>query len=174
MQLNVSQLLQETVGSIREYEIDETAEIIDDGQEYQIQGQCRLLRTPRSILVKCTLSAEVELSCCRCLGQFRQPLKINFEEEYLPTVDVHSGAPLPSPEEPSAFTIDERHILDLMEGIHQYALMAIPMKPLCVKDCAGLCQRCGQNLNQGKCDCPAEDIDPRWSKLAELRQPLKK
>jgi uncharacterized protein len=174
MQINVSQLLQEPVGSTRDYEIDEAAEIIGDGQEYQIQGQCRMLRTPRSILVKCSLSTEVELSCCRCLGRFRQPLKINFEEEYLPTVDVHSGVPLPSLEETSAFIIDEHHILDLDEGIRQYALMAIPMKPLCDKDCAGLCQKCGKNLNQGKCDCPAEDIDPRWSKLAELRRPLAK
>jgi uncharacterized protein len=81
---------------------------------------------------------------------------------------------LPSPEEPSAFTIDEHHILDLTEGIRQYALMAIPMKPLCNKDCAGLCQKCGQNLNQGKCNCPAEEIDPRWSKLAGLRHSLTK
>jgi uncharacterized protein len=174
MQINVSQLLQEPVGSTREYEIDEAAEIIGDGREYQIKGQCRLLRTPRSILVKCAMDTEVELRCCRCLNRFRQPLKIDFEEEYLPTVDVHSGAPLALPEESSAFTIDEYHILDLTEGIRQYALMAIPMKPLCGPDCAGLCPRCGQNLNQGKCDCPTEEIDPRWSKLAELRRPLTK
>jgi uncharacterized protein len=174
MQINVSQLLQEPIGSTRDYEINEAAEIIGDGKEYQIQGQCWLLRTQRSILVKCALSTEVELSCGRCLRRFRQPLKINFEEEYLPTVDVHSGVTLPSPEEPSAFTIDEHHILDLTEGIRQYALMAIPMKPLCNKDCAGLCQKCGQNLNQGKCNCPAEEIDPRWSKLAGLRHSLTK
>jgi uncharacterized protein len=47
--------------------------------------------------------------------------------------------------------------------------MAVPMKALCDEDCAGLCQKCGQNLNQGKCDCPAEEIDPRWAKLNELK-----
>jgi uncharacterized protein len=174
MQINVSQLLQESIGSTREYEINEAAEIIGDNKEYRIKGRCRLLHTQRSILVKCKLNTEVELICCRCLGCFHQPLEIAFEEEYLPTVDVNSGAPLPSPEDAGAFTIDEHHILDLAEGIRQYSLMAIPIKPLCDENCAGLCQRCGQNLNRGKCNCPAEDIDPRWSKLVELQQPLKK
>jgi uncharacterized protein len=169
MQINVSQLLQEPIGSTREYEINAAAEIIGDSHEYKIQGKCRLLRTQRSILVKCVLSSEVELDCCRCLGRFRQPLKIQFEEEYLPTVDVHSGAPLPSPEEVSAFTIDEHHTIDLTDAVRQYSLMALPMKALCAEDCAGLCQKCGQNLNQGKCGCPEKDFDSRWSKLAELR-----
>jgi uncharacterized protein len=168
MQINVSQLLQEPIGSTREYEINEAIEIIGDGREYNVQGKCRLLRTQRSILVKCTLSTEVELTCSRCLCRFRHPLKIKFEEEYLPTVDVHSGSPLPSPEEASAFTIDESHILDLTEGVRQYSLMAMPMKALCDEECAGLCQKCGQNLNHGKCNCPAEDIDPRWSELTKL------
>lgn len=168
MEINVSQLLQEPIGSTRQYEINETAEIIGDGNTYNIQGKCHLLRTQRSLLVKCTLKTEVELTCSRCLGRFRHPFKIKFEEEYIPTVDIHSGSPLPSPEEASTFTIDERHTLDLTEAVRQYSLMAIPMKALCDEDCAGLCQKCGHNLNQGKCDCPAEDIDPRWSELTKL------
>lgn len=168
MQINVSQLLQDPIGSTREYRVDEAADIIGDGREYNVRGDCHLLRTQRSILVKCALDTEVELTCNRCLGQFRHPLKINFEEEFLPTVDVVSGAPLPLPEEAGYFTIDERHTLDLTEAIRQYAVMAIPMKVLCDKDCAGLCPKCGQNLNQGKCDCPAQEVDPRWSELTKL------
>lgn len=168
MQLNVSQLLQEHIGAMRDYEINEAADIIGDGKKYTFQGECHLLRTQRSILVKCALNTEVELTCNRCLGQFRHPLKTNFEEEYLPTVDVVSGAPLPMPEEASTFTIDEHHTIDLTEAIRQYAVMAVPMKALCDKDCAGLCPKCGHNLNQGKCDCPAQEIDPRWSELTKL------
>jgi uncharacterized protein len=96
-------------------------------------------------------------------------LKIRFEEEFLPTIDAESGAPLPSPEEASVFTIDEQHTLDLTEAVRQYSLLAIPMKTLCKKNCAGLCPTCGKNLNEGQCDCPKDDIDPRWSKLAELK-----
>jgi uncharacterized protein len=95
-------------------------------------------------------------------------LKINFEEEFLPTVDATSGMPLPPPDDAGAFTIDEQHILDLTEAVRQYSLMAIPIKALCREDCAGLCQTCGKNLNEGTCDCAAPDIDPRWAKLTKL------
>ncbi len=168
MQINVSQLLQEPIGAMRDYQVNEATDIIGDGKKYAFQGECHLLRTQRSILVKCALNTEVELTCNRCLSQFRHPLKINFEEEYLPTVDVVSGAPLPMPEEASIFTIDARHTIDLTEVIRQYSVMAVPMKALCDKNCAGLCPRCGHNLNQGKCDCPAQEIDPRWSELTRL------
>jgi uncharacterized protein len=168
MQINVSQLLQEPVGSIREHQVNAVIDSADDGKGYLVQGECRLLHTQRSILVNCRLSTAVELTCSRCLSLFQQPLTLNFEEEYLPTVDVVSGVLLPLSEESSTFTIDEHHILDLMEAIRQYTLLAIPMKPLCREDCAGLCPSCGQNLNQGRCDCLVPDIDPRWSKLEKL------
>ena len=168
MQINVSQLLQEPIGSTRDYQINEVADVAGDGKGCLVQGEVRLLRTQRSILAKCALSAEVELTCSRCLSLFRYPLTLNLEEEYLPTIDVVSGAPLPLPEEPGGFTIDEHHIIDLTEAMCQYTLLAIPMKPLCHKDCAGLCQNCGHNLNQGRCDCPTQRTDPRWSELTKL------
>ena len=168
MQINVSQLLREPIGATRDYQVNEAADIAGDGKSYLVQGKCRLLRTQRSILVKCALSTDVELTCSRCLSLFRYPLTLNIEEEYLPTVDVVSGSPLPLPEEAGAFTIDEYHTLDLIEATRQYTLLAIPMKPLCHKDCAGLCPNCGHNLNQGRCDCPVQSIDPRWSELTKL------
>jgi uncharacterized protein len=168
MQINVSQLLREPIGSTRNYQVNGVADITGDGKGCLVQGEAGLLRTQRSILAKCALSTEVELTCSRCLSLFHYQLTLNFEEEYLPTVDVVSGATLPLPEEAGVFTIDEHHILDLTEAIRQYTLLAIPMKPLCHEDCAGLCQNCGQNLNLGRCDCPTESTDPRWSGLTEL------
>lgn len=169
MQINVSQLLQEPIGSIREFKVDEAVDIFGDGKKYGVSGSCRLLRTQRSILTSCILDTEVELTCSRCLDTFRLPLKLKFEEEYFPTVEVSNGAPLTLPDEPGIFTINAHHILDLTEATRQYAVMANPMKPLCRKDCAGLCQRCGQNLNLGQCECPRQEIDSRWSALTQLK-----
>jgi uncharacterized protein len=168
MEFNVSQLLQEPVGSTREYKFDEAADIIGDGKEYRVQGECGLLRTRRGILVKCSLESKIQLTCGRCLRQLRYPLKISFEEEFLPTIDVASGMPLPQTEDAGAFTIDELNIMELTEPARQYALMTVPMKPLCKTDCAGLCHKCGSNLNQGNCGCPTREIDPRWSELSKL------
>lgn len=168
MQINVSQLLQEPIGALRDYMVNEVVNISGEGEGSPVEGKCRLLRTQRSILATCELSTDVSLSCSRCLGEFNQHLNLKFEEEYLPTVDVATGALLPPPEEASTFTIDEQHILDLTEAIRQYALLGIPMKPLCDKECAGICPNCGKNLNQGSCECPKEATDPRWSGLKKL------
>ncbi|MCL2408511.1 MAG: DUF177 domain-containing protein [Oscillospiraceae bacterium] len=38
---------------------------------------------------------------------------------------------------------------------------------LCNPDCAGLCDKCGADLNEGSCDCKTE-IDPRLAALGQL------
>ncbi len=47
--------------------------------------------------------------------------------------------------------------------------LSLPMKPLCREDCAGLCPQCGQDWNEGRCDCVHERVDPRWAALAMLK-----
>ena len=170
MEINVSQLLKAPIGTTREYDMDSTVDIADDGNECPVQGKNKLIRTQRGILVRATLNTGVGLTCSRCLSPFRCPLSLAFEEEYVPIVDVNTGAPLPLPEERSTFTIDEQHTLDLTEAIRQYSILVIPMKPLCREKCAGLCSSCGHNLNQGPCDCPSPEIDPRWTRLAEFKK----
>ena len=167
MQINVSQLLKEPIGSTREYMMKESVHIAGVASS-MVQGKVKLMRTDQGILSVAKLHTEIEITCSRCLSSFSRPINIHFEEEYFPIVDVVGGTPLPVSNEPGCFTIDEHHILDLNEAIRQYALLAIPMKPLCGADCAGLCPDCGANLNQWLCSCPSQEGDPRWSKLKEL------
>jgi uncharacterized protein len=166
LQINVSQQLKETIGSIRNYEVNGIVEI--EGGNCIVQGETRLMRTDRGIMAKGTLHTGIELTCSRCLRLFSCPLSLSIEEEYFPTTDVFTGASLSLPDEPGCFTIDEHNILDLTEAIRQYALLAIPMKPLCREDCAGLCPACGGNLNQAPCNCPPKSADPRWSELSKI------
>ncbi len=58
--------------------------------------------------------------------------------------------------------------LDLDELVYSEVLVSLPMKHLCHTDCRGICPKCGSNLNDGKCDCPEKEIDPRLAVLAEL------
>jgi uncharacterized protein len=170
MKINVAQLLRASIGSVREYEVKGVIDITGDGVDSLVQGKVRLVRTNRSILVKGELSTDVELTCSRCLSSFRRPLKVNLEEEYYPTADVDTGVALAVPDEPGCFTIDKDHTLDLTEAVRQYALLAVPMKPLCKENCAGLCPFCGKNLNQGPCGCPTRVADPRWAELSKLKK----
>ena len=165
VKINVSQQLKAPIGSTRNCVVDEFVDI--SGGNSLVQGEVGLTRTDRSILAKGTLHTEIELNCSRCLSLFGCPLTLNIEEEYFPTTDVVTGASLPLPDEPGCFTIDEHHLLDLTEAIRQNVLLAIPMKPLCQEDCAGLCPECGHNLNQGACGCLPQRMDPRWAKLSK-------
>jgi len=166
MRINVSQQLKSSIGSIRNYEVSEVVSIA--GGDSMVEGKVTLVRTDRGILTEATLHTEVKVTCSRCLSLFDYPLTLSIEEEYFPITDVVSGISLSLPEEPGCFTIDEHHVLDLTEAIRQYALLAIPMKPLCRQDCAGLCPTCGHNLNQGPCDCLPQQADPHRSKLNKL------
>ena len=166
MWINVSGLLKSSLGSKRSYQVSDTVNF--SGHDSLVQGEVWLTRTDRSILVKARLQTEVEVTCSRCLNPFCFPMLLEFEEEYFPVIDIASGHSLPPPNEPGCFTIDEHHILDLTEAVRQYALLAVPMKPLCREECAGICPSCGRDLNQGPCDCPTPSRDPRWSKLDKL------
>jgi uncharacterized protein len=93
------------------------------------------------------------------------PITFSMEDEYLPSIDVVSGAHLTVT--PEAFSINENHILDLEEAFKQYMVTATPMKLLCRTDCIGLCPTCGQNLNNKNCSCLSTITDQRWSKLVK-------
>lgn len=167
VRVNVSQLLQEPIGATREYEVD--AEINIAGGPSPVRGQVALTRTDRGILVQGRIEIEIGLTCSRCLAQSRLPISLDIAEEYFPMTDVLSGAPLPVPDVPGSFTIDESHVIDLTEAIRQYAEMKVPMKPLCRDSCAGICPSCGRNLNEGACDCRRQEADPRWAVLLEAK-----
>ncbi len=167
MQYNVAQLLKQAVGSTRSYQFDERLEPVD-GLPRRAVARVLLTRTNRGILVQGTARVEVHCQCSRCLEEFDTELEFAFEEEYLPTRDIVTGALLPLPEDDSAFLIDENHILDFKEAIRQYTVINTPIRVLCRPDCAGLCPTCGQNLNLGGCDCPREAVDPRLAALAKL------
>ncbi len=176
MQFNVAQLLRAPTGASRHYEVDEPASELQallDGDgitlRSPIHGAVTLMHTTEGILVTGILDIIVETTCDRCLELFEVPVEIELEETFRPSIDIKSGAALPRVAgEELATRIDEHHILDLLEVVRQDTLLAIPMHPVCQPNCAGLCPQCGQNLNEGQCDCEIDTIDPRWSKLQSL------
>jgi len=167
MQINVAQLLKQAAGASRSYKIDATLSF-EELAEYHFQGEVELIRTEKRILVRGVFSGKSSLMGSRCLTFFDYPLTFKIEEEFFPSIDVISGIPLPLADDSTAFTVDEHHVLDLSEAIRQYGLLAVPMKPLCRPDCAGLCPQCGANLNQGACHCVPGSQKSAWSELEKL------
>jgi uncharacterized protein len=169
-QWNVAQLLKEPIGATRAYDV--LAVGLRDESEVSLAaplaGEISMLRTNLGILVEGTLDGAVTVECSRCLRPTTLPVSVELQEEFKPTVDVLRGTYLAADEEDTALLINEYHILDIAEVLRQAVLLAVPMQVLCRTDCAGFCQMCGKDLNEGPCDCPKMDIDPSWEQLGAL------
>jgi len=167
MKFNVASLLKEHTGATREFDLDE--ELLLDGGRRRLSGHVRFDRTRDGVLVRAHLSGEAAGECSRCLRPLTFRVPVDLEEEYIPTVDIDSGARVRAPEgEEDAYRIDARHMLDLAPAVREYWGMAVPMAPRCAEDCGGLCPQCGAERGAGHV-CAGDDGDPRWAALRGVR-----
>ena len=166
---NVTGLLSQPLGSIRDLHISAPPLAFEDlVQVRDLEGDLRLTRTNRGLLVHGRLTTAIELTCSRCLRDIEWPVDLELNEEALPTIDLASGLPVDTTEEPDVLRLTGHHELDLEEEVRDGILLAEPIAPLCREDCPGLCIVCGQELASGTHDHPDDDIDPRLEALRGL------
>jgi len=170
MIVNVAQLLKADVGTTRQYEVEDWIDDLSDQAKLTepVRGTVQLMRTNRGILARGSFRTAAQLECSRCLDVLVQDLRFEFTEEYVPIVDVRTGLPVDIPHESYTYRIDEKHELDLEPAEREYALLELPMQPLCKTDCAGLCPQCGVNRNQQTCTCVVRAEDDRFAILRTL------
>lgn len=146
--LNVGFVIHQEVGYKHEFSFEyEKIQISDDLDLRHFEGVATIGRTPQGLIVQAKFSAEINLECVRCLNEFDQNLKWNFTELYAFNSRSVSDSGLIIP--------DDAHI-DLQPLIREYALLEVPIKPLCKPTCKGLCAVCGEDLNVS--DCGHKDI----------------
>jgi uncharacterized protein len=171
MLFNVSGMVQEGIGATRRYDID--GQLVTEGREPEpVTGSVELLRTKSGVLVRAHLKLEERATCSRCLKPLQDTLDLDFEEEFQQTVDARGGLLPGERPDNDAFTIDDRHMLDITEAVRQYREASAVMAPLCKPDCKGLCPECGTDLNTKECRCNQGPIDSRWADLAGLRSAM--
>ena len=128
-------------------------------------------RTTDGWVLRLSLSYPQTLNCVRCLEPVEAPAEIETSLLLLAkrddtTADTTEEQELDH-EDLGVQVLDEPEI-DTHDLALEQMQLAVPMKPLCREDCKGLCGTCGQNLNEGACDCePAPD--PRWAALQKLK-----
>ena len=173
LEFNVSQLLRSPRGTSRQYELDDDIVALTDEAEIMapVRGELTFIRTNDGVLVTGSLETVVKLFCSRCAKSFLAPVTVKLEELYRTPFDINTGLRLPEEEledVEDANMIDERHMLDLSEVLRQNLLVSVPPYPVCRTECAGLCPHCGQDLNEGACNCVTEEINPQLAKLQTL------
>jgi uncharacterized protein len=167
---NVAGLLRETPGAVREHRLRDHYLTLGADVELAgpIDGEIRLQRTNRGILVGGRVRALLRRTCGRCLEPFVEEVEVSVAEEFLPSVDPDSGTRLAAPDEDEAtLPINERHEIELTGVLHDELLLTEPMMPLCQPDCPGLCAGCGRRA-EGEHRHGEEEIDPRMAALARL------
>ena len=92
----------------------------------------------------------VEAQCRRCLSEVALSVDTDVGLMFSSDPDLQDD---PSVHElPPAATQ-----IDLTEFVREELALAVPGYPLCRPDCAGLCPRCGADLNAGPCGCTVPD-----------------
>jgi uncharacterized protein len=70
-------------------------------------------------------------------------------------LDVVFSADPDLQDDPSVYPLVEPvHQVDVTAAVREELALAVSAFPLCREDCAGLCPRCGADLNLGPCSCP--------------------
>lgn len=173
---NVAGLLHEPPGATREARLRD--HYVTLGPDVELAGpldaDLRFQRTNRGILVRGEVRAPLRRTCARCADPFVEDVRIEIGEEFVPSLDPTSGAPLPSPDavDGAALLIDEHHEIELDRVLHDELSLTEPMHPLCRPDCPGLCADCGEKLDRGDHAHAEDEVDPRLAALAALlREP---
>ena len=191
MQFNVAQLLKETTGAIRRFELVEDIGELDPDliPLGPLVGEVQLIRIHSGVLVKGNLSTALRVMCNRCLEPIAMPVRFAVEESFRPLTEVYTGRFIAPAEfegeaedlEDAALVIDEHHILDISEVVRQNIWLALPMYPSCnfprPEECPNVIAyeretKAAARAAEGiAVDAPEEEvIDPRWSALLALRK----
>lgn len=167
----LASLLAEPPGSSRAYPLDAvTIPIADDLRlAVPIDGEVRVARTNRGVLVHGSIATALEGTCARCLGEAVTPLRLEIDEEVLPAIDLASGQPLDRSTEPEVARLTDHHELELEPLLREAIALAEPIAPLCRPDCPGLCIVCGARLADGHPPHDGDDVDPRLAALRGFR-----
>ncbi len=98
----------------------------------------------------------LSLTCDRCTQVLTRSFSVPIEHTLVTHVNDEANDDL---------VVTDTFRYDVGPLIYEDVVLYLPTKILCRDDCAGICSRCGKNLNDGPCACEKE-VDPRWAALS--------
>jgi len=134
-----------------------------------LRAELVIVPEKNGFLIRGKIDGTVAVPCSRCAEDALVRLAARFD-----TFETKPG--------PEADPLDGSHLtahgktleLDVGGLLWEHFELAMPVKPLCSPDCAGLCPACGANQNVEACDCKPGGNDPRLAVLSNLKIERKK
>jgi uncharacterized protein len=156
----------------REFSFHDQAVWIKPAQELRVeftpedmQAVARIIPQENSCIIIGRLSGKAKSACDRCL----EDVVIEIDE----SIDTMEEVDAEDPD--SRLTMERKGLeLDMGDLLWEHFVLALPVHPLCGKNCKGICPTCGANLNSGDCSCRGEELDPRMAALRGLKIAEKK
>lgn len=145
--IDISDLLKSGVGFEKNLKISKLLNNFDNKFSIKspITGSIKLTKIGSDkILTTCNLKIILELMCDRCVKNFLENIKLTFSQIY------NKNNKKTDNEE---FKIENNNTINLLRLIEQEILLNLPHKILCDKECKGLCNQCGKDLNLENCNC---------------------
>lgn len=137
------------------------------GQSYPLVGarpgadaRIEVSRTTSGWALRLLAEVVVAGPCARCLERAELSVEIEAREVDQPA----------SRDEELRSPYVYEGVLDASGWLHDALVLALPEKPLCRPDCAGICEVCGASLNDIDPETHSHPRapDPRFAKLREL------
>ena len=112
-----------------------------------------------SVHLKADVAFDFCCPCDRCAADTKKAYRFEFRHILVNELNDQDN---------DAFLLVETENMELNDLLRDDILLELPTKYLCTPDCRGLCPQCGKNLNEGGCDCSANQVDPRLEVLRQL------
>lgn len=128
-----------------------------------IEFSIQVIKVVKEINVRGTVGFELVTFCSLCLDEVRYNKQLNVNLTLSPSEDVEDEE---SDVDHETYTGEQ---IDLNSYFKEQISLSLPFKVKCDQNCKGLCASCGQNLNNGDCNCNTNWEDPRFSVLKGLK-----
>jgi uncharacterized protein len=123
--------------------------------------------------IKGRVQADPELECSRCLKVFSYHIDTELDITLAPEKSLGTA---PEHElDRSELDVDFYHGSEIepLDLVKEQLLISVPMVPLHIPDCKGLCTVCGTDLNETDCGCK-KDNGTEFGAFSALKDLLKK
>ena len=106
---------------------------------------------------------EVFCTCDRCVKEISRNEQVSFSEKFSESGEENAK---------DGNIQVQGESIDLSSLVEDYLLLSVPSQRLCEEECLGLCLSCGCDLNQTSCECKTDEYNPKFGKLALLKDRL--
>ncbi|MDU0347295.1 DUF177 domain-containing protein [Actinomyces sp. MRS3W] len=165
--------LPQQTGAIKQVHVEAPApadlgtEMIGAPEGSPMVVDAELTSLDNGVLARGRADVHIHGQCVRCLRDIDDDVTVSFDELYFTPEAAAAQADEGDEEADALFTVDGTS-LDLERALRDALVLTLPFQPLCREDCAGLCSECGERLDDLPPDHHHEQLDPRWSALADL------